>query len=244
MKHLLKFAAGTLFLAGNFHVHAQFGTPGGLPPGFQHALLDVLAGNPSFYGRASIQVSNGPGKEPTSLSCNIAVLSGNMRLEIDSFAVSPNLPPAEVAQLKSMHSISILRPDKNRMYLVFPDFKSFVELAYCKSTGTDPTAPPKINKIPLGKGSVGVQPCDKSQWNVTESDGEHYDLTVWAATNLSNFPIQIKVGPPAALVEFQDLHLAAPDSGLFEPPAGYIKFEGIQELILRAATNSQNTNSQ
>src|ERR1039458_2365646 len=87
---------------------SQFSTPGGLPPGFHHALLDVLAGNPAFYGRAKIQMSNGPDKEPTSMSCNIAVLSGNMRLEIDSFAVSSNLPPAQTAQLKSRHSISIL----------------------------------------------------------------------------------------------------------------------------------------
>ena len=244
MNHLLKFAVGTLFLAGTFHAQAQFSAPGGLPPGFHHALLDVLAGNPSFYGRAKIQMTNGPDKEPTSLSCNIAVLSGNMRLEIDSFGVGSNLPPAEVAQLKSMHSTSILRPDKNRMYLVFPDFRSFVELAYCKGTGTDATPPPKITKTPLGKESVGDQPCDKSQWNVTESDGEHYDITVWAATNLSNFPIQIKVGAPPALVEFNDLHLAAPDSSLFDPPTGYIKYEGIQELILREAKKSQNTNSQ
>ena len=59
------------------------------------------------------------------------------------------------------------------MYMVFPDFRSFVEIAYCKSTGTDAAPPPKINKTPLGNEPVGVQPCDKSQWNVTENDGEH-----------------------------------------------------------------------
>jgi len=243
MKHLLKVTAGILFLAGNFLVQAQFRAPGGLPPGFHHALLDVLAGGPSFHGQAKIQLSNGPDQEPTSLSCNIAALSGWMRLEVDSFETGANLPPAEVAKVKNMHSISILRPDKNRMYMVFPDFKSYVEIAYSKSTGTDPAPPPNISKTPLGKESVGDQPCDKSQWNVTEINGEHYDITVWAATNLSNFPIQIKVGAPPVLVEFQNLHLEAPDSSLFEPPAGYTKYEGIQEIILKEAEKAQNTNS-
>jgi hypothetical protein len=243
MKHLLKFTAGLLLLAGVFHVHGQFRAPGGLPPGFHHALLDVLAGGPAFSGRAKIQMSNGPDKEPTSISCNVAVLSGNMRLEVDSFEAGSNLPPAEVAQLKHMHSISILRPDKNRMYMVFPDFGSFVEIAYCKSTGTDAAPPPKINKIPLGKELVGGQPCDKSQWNVTESDAEQYDITVWAATNMNNFPIQIKVGAPPALVEFQDLRLEPPNAGLFEPPAGYIKYEGIQEIIQREAEQAHHTNA-
>ena len=243
MKHLLKLTAGILFLAGNFLVHGQFRAPGGFPPGFHHALLDVLAGGPSFYGRAQIQMSNGPDKEPASVSCKIAVLSGNMRLEADSFEAGSNLPPAEVAQLKHMHSISILRPDKNRMYMVFPEFRSFVEIAYCKSTGTDAAPPPKINKTHMGNEPVGGQPCDKSQWNVTESDGEQYDMTVWAATNSDNFPIQIKVGAPPTLVEFQDWHLEPPNSSLFEPPTGYTKYEGIQEIIQREAEKAQHTNA-
>jgi hypothetical protein len=243
MKHLLKLTAGILFLAGNFLVQAQFRAPGGLPPGFHHALLDVLAGGPPFSGRAQIQLSNSPDKEPISISCNVAVLSGNMRLEVDSFVPGSNMPPAEAANLKDMHSISILRPDKNRMYLVFPDYGSYVELAYSTSSGTDASPPPLINKIPLGKEAVGDQPCNKSQWNITESNGEKYDITVWAATNLNNFPIRIKVGPPAALVEFQDLHMEAPDSSLFELPAGYTKYEGIQKIIQHETEMPQNTNS-
>jgi hypothetical protein len=243
MKHLLKLTAGILFLAGNFLVQGQFRAPGGLPPGFHHALLDVLAGSPSFYGRAKIQMPNGPDKDPTTISCNIAVLSGDMRLETDSFEPGPNLPATEAAQLRNMHSISILRPDRNRMYMVFPEFRSFVEIAYCKSTGTDAAPPPKISKSPLGTELVGDQPCDKSQWNVTESDGEQYDITVWAATNSGNFPIQIKLNTPPALVDLQDFHLEAPDSSLFEPPAGYVKYEGIQEIIQRQTEKAQNTNA-
>jgi len=239
MKHLLKLTAGILILAGNFLVQAQFRAPGGLPPGFHHALLDVLAGGPSFHGRATIQFSNGSDKEPTTMSYDIAVLWGTMRLEADSAEESSNLSPTEATKAQQMHSISILRPDKNRMYLVFPNIKAYVELAYAKATGMDPAPPANINKTPLGKETIGIQPCAKSQWNVTESDGENYDITVWTATNLSNFPIQIKVGAPPALVQFQNLHIEAPDSSIFVPPAGYTRYEGIQELIQRDTQKAQ-----
>ena len=226
MKHLLRLITGILFLAGS------------------HALLDVLAGGPSFYGRAKVHLSNGADKDPTIISCDIAVLSGNLRLESDSFEPGANLPPAEAAQVKQMHSVSILRPDRNRMYMVFPSVKSYIELAYSKSTGTDPAPPPKIDKTPLGTEVVGDQPCAKVQMDVTESNGEHYDITTWTATNSSTLPIQIKVGSPSALVELQDLHFEAPDSGIFEPPAGYTKYEGMQELIQRDIEKAQKPPSQ
>jgi hypothetical protein len=140
-----------------------------------------------------------------------------------------------------MQSISILRPDRHRMYMVFPGFRSFVEIAYSKSTGTDAAPPPQINKTPLGNELLGDQPCAKSQWKITEPDGEHYDVNVWAATNSSAVPIQIQIGP--ALVTFQDLRMEPPDAGLFEPPAGYTKYEGIQEIILRDAEKARQTNA-
>jgi hypothetical protein len=243
MKHLFEVTLGILLLAGNFLVQGQFRAPGGLPAGFHHALLDVLAEEPSFYGQATILLSNGPDKEPTSMSCSIAGLSGSLRLELDSFETGSNVPPAEAAQLRNMHSVTILRPDKNRMYMEFPGFNSFVEIAYSKSTGTEPALPAKITKTVLGKEIVEDQQCQKSQWNIAESDGEQYNAIVWESTNWNNFPIQIKIGSPAAVVEFQELHLEAPNSSLFDLPANYIKYEGIQQNIERQLAKGQTNNA-
>jgi hypothetical protein len=243
MKDLVKLTAGSFLLAGSFLAQGQFRAPGGLPPGFHHALLDVLGAGPAFYGRAMVQVANGPDKDPALISCNIAVSSGRMRLESDSFQTGPNMPSAEVAQLRNMHSISILRPDKNRMYLVFPDFRSFVEIGYDKSTGTDPSPLPQVTKTSLGSEFVGDQLCRKTQWKVTEPDNEQYDMTVWVATNWNNFPMRIKLGSPPAVVEFRDLHLEEPSGRLFDPPAGYTKYEGIPEIIQREAEKKRNTNA-
>src|ERR1700733_3637465 len=99
MKHLLKLTTGILLLAGSFPAHGQFSAPGGLPPGLNHALLDVLGGGVSFYGRATIQLPNGPDKQPTSVSASIAVLGGNMRVEADAPDPGPNLSPVEATKL-------------------------------------------------------------------------------------------------------------------------------------------------
>ena len=158
--------------------------------------------------------------------------------------VSITMKPWRVREsaAETMLSIGILRPDKNRMYLLFPRFTSMVELAYDKGTGTDPAPPPKITKTLLGKETIGDASCQKSQLQVSESDGEQYDITVWESPNWNNFPVQMKIGSPPALVQFQDLHLEAPSSSLFEVPAGYAKYEGIQEIIQRKAEKPETTN--
>lgn len=247
MKKLSKFAAIILYLTGNCVAWGQFRAPGGLPPGFHHALLDVLESSPAFSGQAQIQLTNDSGKAPTVMNCSIAMLSGNMRLEVNSFNPGSNMPPAEAAQLKNMHSISILRPDRNRWYLVFPEFKSYVEMDYYKNSGTEAEPPPQINRVPVGKEMIGDLACIKSQWNITEVNGEKYDVTVWTSDGNGNFPIRIKVGPPAALVEFRNWRFEAPDGSLFEPPAGYIKYEGIaktiQDEVAAKKTNSPSQNA-
>jgi hypothetical protein len=231
--------AGIFLLFGGQTAQAQFLAPGGLSPDFYHALLDVFSETPSFHARATIQVTNSPDKPATPIGCEIAVFGRSMRVETDSVTPGPNVPPAEAARLQTMHTISILRPDRNRIYLVFPSFRAYVEVAYA-GPNANPALPPKIDKSPMGPEAVGDQPCIKSHWMVSESGGPQYDTTVWLSKNWSNFPIQIKLGTPAALVVFDNLHFDAPNGGLFEPPADYTKYEGIQDIIRHDAEKGQN----
>lgn len=242
MNQLFKLLIGSALLLGSWRGQAQFSAPGGLPPGFHHALFDVLTGGPAFSGRAKIGMSNGTDQNPGTISCNIAFLSDKMRVDVDSFDPGTNVPPAEAANVKNIRSSILLRPDRNRMYLIFPQFRAYVELSYSRGAGQDPVPPAVITRNPLGKEAVGIQPCLKSQWNISEVNGDTYDLTVWNATNLDNFPIQIRLGPPTALLEFEDLHMQAPDSGLFETPSGYVRYEGVKEILSKELDKGTNTN--
>jgi hypothetical protein len=241
MNHVLKVAVALVLVC--HPAQAQLRVPGGLPPGFPHAMLDVLGSRPSFYGKATVVVANGTDGDSSSFDCNVAVLAGNMRLEANSFQGGSNLPPTDAAQLSQMHTITVCRPDKNRMYLIYPRFKSYLEVTYGPNTGTAPVALPTIVKTPLPKETIDDHPCDRAQWSVTEANGEHYDLAVWSATDAGNFPIQIKLLAPPTLVKFQNVQFQPPDSTLFEVPTGYAVYEGIQELILKNAAASQTTNS-
>lgn len=243
MKRLFPFTA-VLFLAGLRLASAQFVTPDGLPLGFNHALLDVFMGGPSFSGRATLQIPGTAADPPTnSVPCDIAILNGAMRLEVESLAVASNTPPTQAANFRQMHSITIVRPDRNRMYLVYPAVHSFVELAYWKSSGTDPMPMPRVSRGLTTNETVGDQGCLRSDWTFTEANGQTFGVTAWCATNLNNFPVQLKIGSPPVLVDFQDLHLKAPEPGLFEPPPGYTKYAGIQSVIEQQAAGIRNTNN-
>jgi hypothetical protein len=236
MKPPLKFAALCFLVASTFCSHAQ--TPA-LPPSFYRTLLAVLSQSPAFYGRAQVQISNGAGKDPTSINCSIAVLSGTMRFELDSFPISPNLPAAEALNLRQMHTITILRPDLNRCYTVYPEFKSYLETAYGSTAVVEAIPLPKVERSPGTKEMVGIQACTKSQWNILENNQSPYNVTVWTATNLNNFPIRIKSDSPATVLDFTDLHMENPNGNSFVPPASYVKYEGIQQLIQKDVEKQQ-----
>jgi hypothetical protein len=243
MKHLFKLALGILFCLAAHPSPAQVPLPGGLPPGLPHALLDVVGDRPAFYGKATIEVASGADGNFSTFDCNVAVLGGNMRLEVNNFQPASNAPPYDATQLAKMHMIDLLHPDQNRMYVIFPMLKSYLETTYGPNTGTAPVALPTIVKTALPKATIGDLACEQSQWSVSDPDGEHHDLTVWTATNYANFPIQIKLLAPPALVKFQDIQMQAPDASLFDLPVGYSKYEGIQELILTGPGGPKHTNS-
>jgi hypothetical protein len=228
-----------LVLAGRLTAQPpNFNAPGGLPPGFPHALLDVFATVPAFHGRIIIQVPNGASNPPSVFQGSLSALSGSLRLEVNSFDPGTNMPADEVANLRQLHPIYILRPDKNRMYTAFPTFKSYLETGYYKRSGDEPAAAPQISKGAPTKETLGDQPCAKTQWSVTEASGEHHDITVWTATNLNNFPIQLSIDTPPTLVNFQDLLVEPPEPGMFDPPEGYMRYSGMPDEIQKAIDKS------
>lgn len=233
-KQFLKRTVGSLFLAGSFLVQAQSGPVGGFSPSLNHALLDVLGDGQSFHARATVQSSGSSG---FPASYEIAVLGRNLRLEAESMEVGTNMPADEASRVRQMHSISIVRLDRNRTYLVFPAVRAYVEMLY---TGSNNLAPPKVLITPGGKDMVGEESCLRNHWSISENDGRQFEITCWNSKNWSDFPIRIQIDNPALKVDFQDLHLEAPDPGLFEPPAGYTRYEGIQEALQRNAARSQN----
>jgi len=119
-------------------------------------------------------------------------------------------------------SYSIVRQDKNVVWLVTPEKKSYLEMPY------DPTQKPEagekvkgeVSRKLIGKEIIDGHPTEK--YLITSKDAgktrEHYQ---WVATDL-NFPIKTAAVDGSYSVEYRNIKKSVSDS-MFELPSGYQK---------------------
>jgi hypothetical protein len=222
---------------------AQLAAVGGPTTGFDHIFLDLFASRPPFFGLTTFHILDAASNEVATVNCNVAELDRNIRLEMTSFYPGSNTPSDAAESIKNMRTITILRPSLDRMYVIFPTLKSYVETRL--SQVGSPGAPvPGISKTVLGKETISDMACVKSQWVISDPGGAQRPLVVWTAPDLGDFPwqAQFSLGANQAIMTFSNLHLDRPDDALFELPTGFIKFEGVPSLIVQNATNSTNGN--
>lgn len=67
---------------------------------------------------------------------------------------------------------------------------------------------------------------------LTDAKGKSQEMIVWNATVLKNFPakVEMKEKETTTVTRFKNVQFAKPDAKQFEPPAGYKKYAGIQQL--------------
>jgi len=217
---------------------AQLLPVGGPATGFEHILLDLFGRQSDFVATATMHLRDNATNELMTMDCNVDALNGSVYMEMSSFYAGTNASPG-AAQLKQMPSVTILRPDLDRTYQVFPMFQSYVETALSRDGGTPVESAPRIGKTLLGKETIDDHACEKTAWSVTDAAGTEQKLLVWTAPDLHNFPIQVSIGVPpnTAVLEFVNVQFDPPLAALFSPPAGFIKYEGISSMIMSNATN-------
>jgi len=89
--------------------------------------------------------------------------------------------------------------------------------------------------------NVQGQNCVKNKVVATGPDGIPHESTVWNATDMNKFPIQIETAQNGATVImlFKDLMLDAPDGAQFAPPADYKQYDNFMSLMTsRAGTQA------
>jgi len=226
--------AGVLSLALS-PVYGQFG---GAPqaPNFSGAMGKLFGQNQNFSANMEMETKTATGQTMT-MPAKIAVLDGKSRFEMDmTQAKGASMPPQAAAQMKSMgmdKMIMISRPDKKLNYLIYPNLH-----AYAETPVTDPDAAKsandfKVEMTEVGKETVAGHPCAKEKTVVTDNEGKTHDATIWAATDLHNFPVKIEQSEQGNVgaMFFSDIKLSKPDASLFEPPAGLTKYASPQALM-------------
>lgn len=125
---------------------------------------------------------------------------------------------------KGKASINITRFDRNVIWVLMPDQKTYMEmpfqgLAEMASSIKGAT----VKRDSLGAEQVGAYHCDKSRVETTY-EGKVYVGIEWAAKELDGFVVKKADEKGSWSTEYQNVQLGPQDPSLFEIPAGYQKF--------------------
>jgi outer membrane lipoprotein-sorting protein len=231
-KHSLILAAALLAL-GFAPATSLFGQmPNG--PRFGNGMDKLFGKNQTFSATMKMQMTNG---SPVTMSGKMSFDKGNSRFEMNlSEMKGGNMPPQAMAQMKTMgldRMVTISHPDKKVVYMIYPNAQSYTEITPAASDSTATNSDAKVEMTELGKETVDGHPCVKNKAIVTDKQGEKHEFTVWNATDLKNFPIKIEMNEQgrAMTMSYSDISFSKPDASLFNPPAGYTKYDSMQEMM-------------
>jgi hypothetical protein len=235
-KHLFLFMAAAL-AAGTLPLYAQFGGGPAVPP-MDNSLQKLFGDNQTFSADTHIQVTGNNG--PMTLSGKMYFDNGNSRTEMDlSQMQGGNIPPQAMAQMKSMgldKMVSITQPGNHVIDMVYPDAQAYAEMTIPAPPAGATTNAGSVTLTSLGNETVGGHPCVKNKAVVTDAQGATHNFTVWNATDLKNFPMQIASADSGGsgnsfTMTFMNISLSKPDSSLFLPPSGFTKYDDMQQMM-------------
>ncbi|MDE3068342.1 MAG: DUF4412 domain-containing protein [Verrucomicrobiota bacterium] len=229
MKRQLLILAAAVSCLGLLPARAQMGGGGVMQYG--NGMEKLFGSNQTFSATMQMRVQDGPGGNPTTLSGKMSFDRGDSRFEMDM----AGLPPEALAQMKAVgldHLVTVSQHDKNIVYIIYPHAQSYTEMTPPASAGLT-NADSKLDLTALGKETVDGHPCVKNKATLTDKQGQKHEFTVWNATDLRSFPVQIAMNEQgnAVTVSYKDVSFAKPDAGEFAPPAGYTKYDSVQTMM-------------
>jgi hypothetical protein len=217
---------------------STFAQPGGgsAGPKFDGAMAKLFGDNTAFSAAMEFQTSHNGGNVIT-MPGKMAYDAGKSRFEMNmSEAKGMRIPPEAVEHMKSMGMdtlISISRPDKNAVYIVYPGLHSLVEMPPTDKSAAAASSDFKIVATELGREKMEGYDCVKNKVIVTDKDGTNHVSTVWNAAGLNNFPVKIVTSENGqeATILFKKVSLMKPEASSFEAPADFTKYDNIQTMM-------------
>lgn len=219
------------FFAAIWGVQAQVPGAGG-PAGMTAAMSKLFGDVKNFSAKAEAQVLDGSQKEMVKMPMDFTFLDGKMRVQIDMGQMkNSNMPPGAADQLKQMgmaNVVSIIRPDKNLAYVIYPDNKVLMTMPLPQQEGDA-----KIKKTPAGKETIAGHACTKNNVVISDAKGQNLEATTWNASDLKDFPIQIQTKDKenTSIIRFSNVQLSKANASEFEPPAGYTQYSSPAEMM-------------
>ncbi len=221
-----------------FRAFAQMGGQAGPAASFDNGMEKLFGANPVFS--ATMQTKMDGPNGPMTVKTKMFFDHENSRTEMNmADAQGSSLPPDAVSQMQAIGMdkvVSISLADKKNIYVVYPNIHSYVGMEIPGSGSDTNEFKTQITKI--GDGTVDGHPCIENKAVVWSGDQTN-DFTVWNATDLKNFPVQITMSQQgvSVTISFQNVSFDKLDPSLFRPPANYTRYGTIQDLMQSAMMN-------
>ena len=238
MKNHFSILASTIICLGLLPAYSQSGPRGGAPGGPQlgGAMSKLFGDNQAFSAGLEMQVTDKSGK-PITMPGKLSFDAGKQRFEVNLADMKGGqMPPDAAAQMKSMgmdQIVTIARPDKKTACLIYPGMRSYAEIQLSNADSAPTNGDYKVETTEIGKETVDGHPCVKNKYVVTDNEGAKHESTVWNATDLKKFPVKIQTveqGDNVTLL-FKNVSLTKPAASLFDPPAGFTKYDNMQQMM-------------
>jgi hypothetical protein len=207
---------------------------GGSAVGADFATMSKLFGShDGFTAKSEVRMYDKSQKETISAAMNFAYLENKTRIEIDATQMKNKDLPAGIAdQLKQMgldQAVTLIRPDRKAIYVLYPRLEACLTVPLPKETA----GPAKLDKEAIGKETLDGHPCVKNKVTLTSEQGAKEELTVWNATDLKDFPVQVlaKQNDDTVITRYKQIQLTKPDAKLFDLPAGFKEYSDTQSFM-------------
>lgn len=210
----------------------------GASPGLNAALVRLFGNHQAFTARLELRMVDGQGKETLNAPMKFSMLEGKMRGDLDVTRLkAKDLPALAGTAAKSVgmtEVITLVRPDKQETYLLYPAFKACIVAPIDPEDVAALKKPANIQKTLLGHETLDGHPCVKNKVVVTGPDGSRHEATVWEASDLKNFPLRIQTldDTNTLTLHFRQVKFQAPAVKDFDLPAGTARYDDPQELSM------------
>jgi hypothetical protein len=200
-------------------------------------LAKLLGDHKEFTAKLDVRVYDRDQKEKVSAPMEISRLGDKMRMEIEMEKLTDSSLPggngSVLAQLGMDRIILLMRPDKGSRSIVIPGIQAILKNELTAAEKADFEKKPKFETTTLGKETLEGQACVKSKVVVTNDNGKVTEYTVWRASDLKDFPVQVmtKEKSDTVILRYKDVKFAKPDAKLFEAPADCKEYADPKEMM-------------
>lgn len=196
-------------------------------------MAKLFGSHTGFTAKSEVRMYDKSQKETISATMNFAYLENKIRIEIDTTQMKNKDLPAGIAeQLKQMgmdQVVTLIRPDRNTMHVVYPKLEACLTQPLPKSAAGDT----KMDKKATGKETLDGYLCVKNTVTLISGKNAKEEFTVWNATDLKDFPVQVltKQNGDTIITRYKQIQLTKPDGKLFDLPAGFKEYSDTQSFM-------------